>query len=98
METSNALVQRQRPHDVSIPPSSPSDTALVSDAGGDPLQIISARGDPEPSTDVVNQELRDEIAQLRQSYHQEVHASQFEESGIIHSFQQSSMACDALAK
>ena len=44
--------------------------------GGDPLQIAAARGDPEPSLDVVNQELRDEIAQLRQSYHQEVHASQ----------------------
>ena len=75
METSKEL-KRQRPEDVSIPPSTPSDTGMVSEAGGDPLQIVLARGDPEPSLSVVNQELRNEIVQLRQSFQQEVHASQ----------------------
>ena len=75
METSNAVVPRQRPYEVSIPPSSPSDTAMASEAGGDPTRMVPARGDPELRADVVNQELRDELAELRQSYHLEVHAS-----------------------
>ena len=87
METSNAMVLRRRPQYVSIPPSTPSDIGMVSDAGGDPLQIVLARGDPEPSLGVVNQELR-EIVQLRQ----EVHA------GIIHSLRQSSVECGAMTK
>ena len=44
--------------------------------GGDPLQFALARGGREPSLGVVNQELRGEIVQLRQSLLQEVHASQ----------------------
>ena len=75
METSSAIVPRHRPHEVSIPPSSPSDTAMASEAGGDPTRAVQARGDPELQVDVVNQELRDEIAELRHSYHLEVHAS-----------------------
>ena len=75
METSFALVPRQRPHEVSIPPSSPSDTAMASEAGGDPTREQLARGDPDFRLDVVNQELRDELAELRHSYHLEVHAS-----------------------
>ena len=54
METSSAIVPRQRPHEVSIPPSSPSDTAMASEAGGDPTQIAMARGDPELQMDAVN--------------------------------------------
>ena len=67
METSNALVPRNRPYEVSIPPSSPSDTAMASEAGGDPTQIALARGDPELQVDAVNQELRDELAEMRHS-------------------------------
>ena len=40
------------------------------------MPMVPARGDPEPTLTVVNQELRDEIAQLRYSYQQEIHASQ----------------------
>ena len=75
METSNALVPRNRPYEVSIPPSSPSDTAMASEAGGDPTQISMARGDPQLHMDAVNQELRDELAEMRNSYNLEVHAS-----------------------
>ena len=71
METSNALVSRNRPHEVSIPPSSPSDTAMASEAGGDPTQISMARGDPELQVDAVNQELRYEIAEMRLAYNLE---------------------------
>ena len=48
---------------------------MVSEAGGDPTQGSLARGDPELHVDAVNQELRDELAEMRQSYHLEVHAS-----------------------
>ena len=75
METIDAMVPRPRPQDVSIPPSSPSDSAMITEAGGDPMQPIMARGDPEQSVDAVNRELRDELAEMRQSYHLEVHAS-----------------------
>merc|ERR1712120_37570 len=36
---------------------------------------LMARGDPELQVDAVNQELRDELAAMRQSYNLEVHAS-----------------------
>ena len=72
---SNALVLRHGPQDVSIPPSSLSDSDLITEAGGDPMQSALARGDPEQSLAVVNQELRDELAEMQQSYHLEVHAS-----------------------
>ena len=48
---------------------------MASEAGGGPTRSLTARGDPELQMDVVNQELRDELAELRQSYHLEVHAS-----------------------
>ena len=82
METSNALVPRNRPHEVSIPPSSPSDTAMASEAGGDPTQISMARGDPELQVDAVNQELRDELAEMRHSYNLEVHASRMRSQAL----------------
>ena len=47
METSFAIIQRQRPEEVSIPPSSPSDTGMILEAGGDPTQNSLARGDPQ---------------------------------------------------
>ena len=71
------MVARQRPHEISIPPSSPSDTLMTSDAGGD-LTQIQARGDPEPSVDAVNQRLREELQELQQSYLLEVHASRMQ--------------------
>ena len=55
METSDMIVARQRPHEISIPPSSPSDTLMTSDAGGDPMREIQARGDPELPLDAINQ-------------------------------------------
>ena len=82
METSNALVPRNRPHEVSIPPSSPSDTAMTLEAGGDPTQISMARGDPELQVDAVNQELRDELAEMRHSYNLEVHASRMRSQAL----------------
>ena len=85
METSFAIIQRQRPEEVSIPPSSPSDTGMILEAGGDPTRNSMARGDPERdlmargdpqlALDVENQKLRDELAAMQQSYHLEVHAS-----------------------
>ena len=74
METSDMLVPRQRPHEISIPPSSPSDTLMTSEAGGDPTQL-QARGDPELSLDAINQKLREELSELQHSYLLEVHAS-----------------------
>ena len=84
MENSEMLVARQRPHEISVPPSSPSDTLMTSDAGGDLTQIvqdpmqIQARGDPELSADVVNRRLREELSELQQSYLLEVHASRLQ--------------------
>ena len=75
METTDALVERRRPHEISIPPSSPSDTVMASEAGGDPTREQLARGDPQRGIDVENQKLRDELAELQNSYHLEVHAS-----------------------
>ena len=77
METSDMLVARQRPHEISVPPSSPSDTLMTSDAGGD-LTQIQARGDPELSADDVNRRLREELSELQQSYLLEVHASRLQ--------------------
>ena len=75
METTDALVERRRPHEISIPPSSPSDTLMASAAGGGPTREQLTRGDPEREINVVNQKLRDELAELQHSYHLEVHAS-----------------------
>ena len=69
------MLARQRPHEISIPPSSPSDTLMTSDAGGD-LTQMQARGDPELSADAVNQRLREELQEWQQSYLLEVQASQ----------------------
>ena len=65
METTDMVVARQRPHEIAIPPSSPSDTLMTSEAGGDPTRDIQARGDPELSLDAVNQNLRDELEELQ---------------------------------
>ena len=48
---------------------------MASEAGGDPTQIAPARGDPELQADAVNQELRDELSEMRNSYNLEVHVS-----------------------
>ena len=72
------VVARQRPQEIAIPPSSPSDTLMTSEAGGDPTRDIQARGDSELSLDAVNQNLRDELAELQHSYHLEVHASRLQ--------------------
>ena len=42
---------------------------------GNPYGRLESLGDPFGQLGVVNQELRDELAELRQSYHLEVHAS-----------------------
>ena len=55
---------------------------MASEAGGDPTQESLARGDPELHVDAVNQELRDELAEMRQSYHLEVHASRMRSQEI----------------
>ena len=47
METTNALVPRHRPHEVHIPPippSTPSDSAMVMEAGGDPTHAVKTSG------------------------------------------------------
>ena len=73
METDNALVQQYESHNVPFPPSSSSDTAMLSEAGGDPWQLAT-RGGTDPSF-ALHLELRDEITQLQRSYQQEIHVS-----------------------
>ena len=78
METTNAIVPRHSPHEAlmqPIPPSTPSDSAMVMEAGVDPMQVLLAGGDPELRTKVEMQELRDELAEMRHHYHLEMHAS-----------------------
>ena len=66
METTTAIVPRRSPHEVHIPPippSTPSDSAMVMEAGGDPMQaLLAGGGNPELRMNVENQELRDELA------------------------------------
>ena len=47
METTNAIVPRLSPQEAlmqPIPPSTPSDSAMVMEAGGDPMQVLLAGG------------------------------------------------------
>ena len=65
---------RQHSHDIPDLPSSASDTAMASEAGGDPMHEQLARGNPDFRLGVVTQEFRDELAEMRHAYHIEVHA------------------------
>ena len=87
METTDLQIYvtaQQNAHDVPIRTSSVSDTAMTSEAGGDPAHEqlsmgssygrLVSMGDPLVPLGVVA-ELRDELAEMRQAYHHEVYAS-----------------------